>query len=84
MSSLISECLKRDSFEFVKKNINIELILDFCWNYKVEVLMQADFQYHCYINYKEGDGAYSIELDPLSALILGIENFKKIQNPKNL
>ncbi len=47
----------------------------FCASNKVEVLMQADCQYHCYINFKKGDGADAVCLTFVGALKQGIYTF---------
>ena len=52
-------------------------VAEFCVNNRVELLMQDDCQFHCFINYKEGDGSYGIGLNSLDALIAGYLAFIK-------
>lgn len=49
--------------------------LDFINSNRVEVIWDASQQYLCYINYKEGDGAYGLGVTFLEALNNGIEKY---------
>lgn len=69
--------LKEDSLNYLKTNFNLEEIFEFCFNNKVDVLKQDDQMYHCFINYNNGDGSWSQEIDALSSLVIGIKRFKK-------
>ena len=78
--------MKNDQFNFLKNKFDLEKIFDFCWNNVVEVLLQSDGQYHCFINYSDGDGCYSADLDALTAMVIGIEKYiihKEKQDEKN-
>ena len=50
---------------------------DFLNNNRVEVVWDLSQQYLCYINYKEGDGAYGLGMTFLEALQNGIDKYKE-------
>lgn len=56
---------------------NLHEIIKFQSENKVEVIMQSDFQFYCFINYKEGDSSYAESLTFMNALIMGIKNYKE-------
>lgn len=62
------------------KYFNFDEIYNFTTKNKVEVLLQSDLLYHCFINFNKDSGSYAADLTPLSALVFGIKNFKKQQN----
>ena len=53
---------------------------DFLNNNRIEVVWDLSQQYLCYINYKEGDGAYGLGMTFLEALQNGIEKYKERGN----
>lgn len=61
---------------WTRAEFNIEEILKFQLEHKVEVIMQEDYQYHCFIDYKKGDGSYAQSFTPLNALMVGIKQYK--------
>ncbi len=65
--------IQQASYSALKSEFNLNKVFEFCWKNRVEILVQDDCMCHCYINYKEGDGSYSAEIDALSALIVGID-----------
>lgn len=50
---------------------------DFCHKHRVEVLRGEDYSYHCYINYKKGEGSWGVGMNCLEALIGGIITWQK-------
>lgn len=68
-----------EELTLTKKLVDIESIIEFTKNHRVEVMFQADCQYHCYIDYKEGDGTYGSGLTPLFTMWKGIQNYYKIR-----
>lgn len=67
--------------DFMTKQLfNLEEILDFQREHKIEVIMQSDLQYHCFIDFKEGDGSYASAFTPLNAMIIGIKQYKNRKN----
>lgn len=50
---------------------------DFQKTNRVEVHFDSSQQYLCYINYKEGDGAYGLGMTFLESLQNGIEKYKQ-------
>ena len=65
----------QDENNWVRKNFDLEEILDFQSKHRVEIILGSDYQYECWIDYKEGDGCYGGSLTPLHALITGIKIF---------
>lgn len=63
-----------------RKLFDMEEILDFQKDHKVEILMQDDLQFHCFIDYKKGDGSYAQSLTSLNAMIVGIKQYKNRKN----
>lgn len=51
---------------------------EFMKNNRVEVHFDASQQYLCYINYKEGDGAYGLGMTFMESLTNGIYHYKKM------
>lgn len=68
--------------EWVSRNISLEDIIEFSNSHRVEVLLGADFQYNCYVDYKEGDGFYGSGLTFLGAVTEAILRFKNKYNKK--
>lgn len=58
----------------------VSLPSDFLNNNRIEVVWDLSQQYLCYINYKEGDGAYGLGMTFLEALQNGIEKYKERGN----
>ena len=63
---------------FLKTTFSIEDVFYFCLKHRVEVIKGEDHQYHCLIDYKKGDGIWAAELDPLTAMCVGIEKYKNV------
>lgn len=77
--------LRESSHKIAKKNFDFELIFNFCQDHRVEVLVQDDLQYHCYIDYhidKGKKGAWAVQLDSFSALIIGIKSYIEHESNK--
>ena len=67
----------KDEDDWVRQNFDLEEILKFQSEHRVEVLMGGgDYQFCCYIDYKENDGCYYSSLTPLHALVAGIKTYK--------
>jgi len=54
------------------------LPIEFLNTNRIEIVFDPSQQYLCYINYKEGDGAYGIGMTFLEALQNGIEKYKEL------
>ena len=63
--------------ELTRLKFELESILEFTKNNKVEVMLEQDLQYSCFVNYKEGDRPYGSGLTPLWAMIDGINKYKE-------
>jgi hypothetical protein len=68
-----------DENKIARKLFDLEEIIEFQKLHKVEVLIQPHYQYHCFIDYKEGDGSYASGFTNLGTLIMGIKNYKKLK-----
>lgn len=68
-----------EEIKFWRDKITIQEIIDFNLEHRVEVLVQADCQYHCYIDYHlvKNKGSYEIALTFFGALAGGIYKYKK-------
>lgn len=56
----------------IRKLLNLEEILKFQLNHKIEIIRGEDLQYICYIDNKE----YCTALTPLGTLMYGITKYK--------
>jgi hypothetical protein len=70
------EQLKVDNKKIIG-TIDIDEILNFCYNHRVEILLQDDMQFHCFIDYPENKSSYGIELDAFTSMIIGIKTYLK-------
>jgi hypothetical protein len=66
----------QEEIKFWRSKVSAEELVEFLDEHRVEVLVQADTQYHCYIDYKEGDGSDGIGLTFLGALLEAIYRYK--------
>lgn len=69
-----------EEHQLTRKLFNLEEIIQFTKEHRVEVLLGADYQYMCYIDYKTGDGGWGTSLTPLGALVIGIKQYKENKN----
>lgn len=71
------EYIRGMSFLAAKKDFDFETIFKFCQDHRVEVLMQDDTMYHCFIDWHlpEGKGSWAVEFDGFTSLILGINEY---------
>lgn len=69
MSSYVKE-----ENEIVCKRFDLDTVLTFTEQHRVEVVMGSDCQYEVYI---DGEGSYASGLTAMFALWFGIENYKK-------
>lgn len=67
--------LKKDNKHFIATYFDIDECLNFCWNHRVEILLQNDLQYHCYIDYPENTDSYGIENDAFTSMVVGITRY---------
>ena len=78
------EISNQNGFYYIEPLFDLRAVFDFCQKNKVDVLFQDDLQHYCFINYKEGDRAYAIELTAIEAMIKGIINYEKEQAKTNV
>ncbi len=64
-------------FALLKEHFNLEEVWEFNLHHRLDVIGLPDWQYGCYVDYKEGDGCWALETDPLSAMVFGIKAWKK-------
>lgn len=76
------EDLHKEEIEFWLKKVDVQEVAEFCMRNRVEVVFGADLQHQCYINYKEGDGAYAVALTAFGALYQGIHEYTRQQQDK--
>lgn len=67
---------REEQYERLIKEFDISDVWLFSLNHKIGVNMQVDNKYHCFIDYEAGDGSWGTALDPLSAIMLGIESYR--------
>src|SRR5690606_21975965 len=60
--------------EIVRKQFDLDTVLAFTKEHRVEVIMGGDYQYEVYI---DGEGSYATGLTAMFVLWFGIENYKK-------
>lgn len=65
------------TYEMAKKNFDFDNTYVFCNNHRVEVIMQDDLQFHCFIDYPKNPLAFAIDIHPIAALVKGITIFKE-------
>lgn len=58
----------------------LEKIEALCLDHRIEVLMQDDHLYHCFIGWPECTGSYGSGLTFIQALTNGVDNFLR-ENP---
>lgn len=63
----------------VKKQFNLDEVLDFTKTYNVQIVQGADLQYHAYI----GKKFYGTSMTPMHALWYGIQSYKKLNKPSS-
>ena len=64
----------KEEGEIVRKRFDLDTVLTFTEEHRVEVVMGSDYQYEVYI---DGEGSYASGLTATFALWFGIENYKK-------
>ena len=79
-SLLYLECPSCHKIHSPQSNVIKSLPSDFLNNNRIEIVCDLSQQYLCYINYKEGDGAYGLGMTFLEALQNGIEKYKERGN----
>lgn len=70
----------REEIEYWLAQTDQRKVSEFCLQHRVEVLFQADCQFHCFIDYKEGNGSYGIGLTAFGALYQGIHEYNRQKN----
>lgn len=68
----------KDEHEYVRKHFNIDEVVEFEKNHRVEIILGSDLQYWCFID----KGVYSTGLTTLYALITGIKIYQNELNDK--
>ena len=61
-----------EEIEFTKANFNLDEVLNFEKEHKLEIIRGEDYQYSCVINNK----MYAPSLTPMCALVTGIKIYK--------
>lgn len=71
------EYIKGSSFLMAKKDFDFDKIFKFSQEHRVEILLQEDSMYHCFIDWHlpEGKGSWAIEFDAFTSMILGINEY---------
>ena len=82
MSDKITDWFEAED-NHTRASFDLEEILAFQKEHRVEVLRQEDYQYHCFIDYKQGDGSYAQSFTPLNSMIVGIKQYKNKENADN-
>jgi len=62
--------------KLVRKLFNINEIIDFQSKHEVQVIIESDWLYHCFID----NESYYAGLTPLGTLCLGINKYKSEKN----
>lgn len=57
--------------EFVRRYFDVNQVISFQKNHRVEVKMESDWQYACYID----GGSWGSSLTPLMSIIVGIRQY---------
>jgi hypothetical protein len=82
----IKQQIRDGSYKIAKDNFEFEKIFNFCQTHRVEILMQEDTLFHCFIDYTPGseDGSWAAEFDGFTSMIKGITQFLEIkEKPTN-
>lgn len=71
------EYVRGSSYLIAKKDFDFDKIFKFCQDHRVEILIQEDSMYHCFIDWHlpEGKGSWAIEFDAFTSLIIGINEY---------
>jgi hypothetical protein len=72
---------RQANYNYLKKHFDLDTIYNFTLENRVEVLVGSDYQFHCHINYGSSNRSdvYGIDLDPLTAMVMGINSYIKIK-----
>lgn len=74
MNNNIDE-IQQQEYDFLRTNFNLDDIFFFTMKHRVDILFQSDLQYHCYIDFEDGDGSWATAINPLSAMVTGIKSY---------
>jgi hypothetical protein len=69
--------MRFQAYATAKKMFDFERVFAFCQDHRVEVLVQDDTMYHCYIDWHKEKGAWAVEMDGFTSLIMGIHEYTK-------
>lgn len=72
--------IRDGNYEIVKKYFDLDVIFNFCQEHRVEILLQEDTMFHCYIDYHldEGKkGVWAVEFDGFTCMVRGITDYIK-------
>lgn len=74
-TEILTEQIEQSNQE-VLANTNLQELYQFCKENRVEILLQEDCEYHCFVNYHEGKGSLHSDFNPLIALVFTMNKFK--------
>jgi len=66
----------QEEIKFWTERLSLDEVIEFTKTHRVEVMLQADCQYHCWIDYKEGSGSDEIALTFIGAIFGAIYKYK--------
>jgi len=74
-----SKLLKTMTHLQARKDFDFDTIFNFCQEHRVEILVQEDDMYHCFIDWHlpEGKGSWAIEFNALTSLVRGVTDYIK-------
>ena len=69
--------IRDGSYKIAKSRFDFDEIFNFCQEHRVEVLLQEDTMFHCYIDFHLEDGkrSWAIEFDGFTAMVKGINDY---------
>lgn len=75
-----SKMIKDGNYKIAKNLFDFDKIFNFCQEHRVEVMVQDDTMYHCYIDYHTDagkKGVWAVDMDGFSSMIIGISSYIK-------
>ncbi len=74
------EEIEESEYNITKQNFDFNKIYNFCKEHRVEIIFERDLQFHCFIDYKDGDGSYDAGLYAFNSLVNGISTYLRHKN----
>ena len=75
----IRQEIRDGSYQIAKVRFDFDTIFNFCQEHRVEVLLQDDTMYHCYIDYHldtpKSKSSWATEFDGFTAMVRGISDY---------